>query len=130
MIAPSAAVLEDAVFEAAAADASAPLKACRKAWKPDGDAHLIFQWVKLEGKAQGWVAMSLGIHQSTVSRILQRYDRWQAHLRERDEGRLDPAERLRAQRWLTFERNELIIQSCLRMASNLEGCVDASRSTI
>jgi hypothetical protein len=102
----------------------------RRAWKPDGDAHLIFQWVKMEGKSQGWVAMALGIHQSTVSRVVQRYERWQAHARQREDLRLDPAERLRSQRWLTFERNELILTTCLRLAGKLEDVVDSSRSTI
>src|SRR5438067_2000381 len=68
-------------------------------WQPDGDAHLIFQWVKMEGKSQSWVASSFDINQSTVSRIIQRYERWQAHAKERENGRLDHAERLRAQRW-------------------------------
>src|SRR3954468_13399862 len=74
-------------------------------WQPDGDAHLIFRWVKFEGKTQSWVASAFGINQSTVSRIIQRYDRWQARAKEREDGRLDRTERLRAQRWLTFERN-------------------------
>jgi hypothetical protein len=115
---------------AASPCAGAEPQSPRRPWKPDGDDHLIYRWVKLEGRSQVWVAQAFGIHQSTVSRILQRYDRWQAHAREREDGRLDPAERLRAQRWLSFERNELIIQSCLRLAGDLEGCVDASRSTI
>ena len=38
----------------------------RRSWKPDGDAHLIFQWVKMEGKPQGEVAQMLGISQSTA----------------------------------------------------------------
>ena len=102
----------------------------RRSWQPDGDAHLIFQWVKMEGKSQGWVASAFGINQSTVSRIIQRYERWQAHAKERENGRLDHAERLRAQRWLTFERNELIVASCMRIANELEGSIDTSRSTI
>ena len=102
----------------------------RRSWKPDGDAHLIFQWVKMEGKSQGQVASMLNISQSTVSRIIQRYERWQAHAKEREDGRLDRTERLRAQRWLTFERNELILASCLRIAGDLEGSLDTSRSTI
>jgi len=102
----------------------------RPSWKPDGDAHLIFQWVKMEGKTQGWVAQAFGISQSTVSRIIQRYERWQAHAKDREDGRLDPTERLRAQRWLTFERNELIVASCLRIANEIEGFVDTSKSTI
>jgi hypothetical protein len=120
----------------AASFADAPACACsgaetpRRAWKPDGDAHLIFQWVKMEGKSQGWVAMALGVHQSTVSRVVQRYERWQAHARQREDLRLDPAERLRSQRWLTFERNELILTTCLRIAGKLEDVVDSSRSTI
>ncbi len=101
-----------------------------RSWSPDGDAHLIFQWVKMEGKSQGWVASAFGINQSTVSRIIQRYERWQAHAKERENGRLDHAERLRAQRWLTYERNELILASCMRIANELEGSIDTSRSTI
>ena len=97
---------------------------------PDGDAHLIYQWVKFEGKTQSWVASALGVNQSTISRVIQRYERWQAHAKERENGRLDHAERLRAQRWLTYERNELIAASCLRIAKELEGSIDASQSTI
>jgi len=102
----------------------------RQPWKPDGDAHLIYRWVKMEGKSQGWVASALNISQPTVSRVVQRYERWQAHAKDREDGRLDPAERLRAQRWLTFERNELILASCLRIANELEGFIDTSKSTI
>src|SRR5262245_36608065 len=87
----------------------------RRPWTPDGDAHLIYQYVKMEGKSQSWVARAFDISQATVSRIVQRYERWQAHLKERENGRLDPTERVRAQRWLTFERNELILGSCLRI---------------
>src|SRR5207249_1081252 len=90
---------------------------------------LIFHWVKMEGQKQGWVAYKFGIDQATVSRIVQRYERWQAHAKPREGGRLDPAERLRAQRWLTFERNELILASCLRIAGEMEGFTDVSRST-
>src|SRR6266850_671844 len=107
-----------------------PAPASRRPWKPDGDAHLIFQWVKMEGKSQGEVASMLNISQPTVSRVIQRYERWQAHAKEREGGRLDPTERLRAQRWLTYERNELILASCLRIAGELEGSIDTSRSTI
>lgn len=55
----------------------------RRPWKPEGDDHLIFQWVKMQGKSQGWVAGELGISQATVSRVIQRYERWQAHAEER-----------------------------------------------
>ena len=55
----------------------------------------------LEGQTQSWVAAQFGINQATVSRIVQRYERWQAHAQEREGGRLDRSERLRAQRWLT-----------------------------
>src|SRR5207249_9742523 len=91
---------------------------------------LIFHWVKMEGQKQGWVAYKFGIDQATVSRIVQRYERWQAHAQERDGGRLDRSERLRAQRWLTFERNELILASCLRIAGEMEGFIELSKSTI
>jgi hypothetical protein len=99
-------------------------------WSPDGTDHLIFQWVKLKGHSQDWVATQLGLSQSTVSRVVQRYERWQAHAKEREGGRLDHAERLRAQRWLTFERNEALLASCLRIANEMEGFTDVSKSTI
>jgi hypothetical protein len=102
----------------------------RRPWQPTDDDRLIFKWVKLDGKSQGWVASALGLNQSTVSRVLQRYERWQAHAKDREDGRLDHTERLRAQRWLTYERNEKIINSCLRIADEMEGFVDTSQSTI
>jgi hypothetical protein len=102
----------------------------RRPWSPDRTDHLIFQWVKMEGKTQDWVATQLGVSQPTVSRVVQRYERWQAHAREREGGRLDHRERLRAQRWLTFERNELLLSSCLRIAQEMEGFTDVSKSTI
>ena len=99
-------------------------------WRPTGDDHLIFEWVKMQGKTQREVAGMFGIDQSTVSRIIQRVERWQAHAKARENGRLDPQERLRAQRWLTYERNELILASCLRIAQEMEGFADVSKSTI
>jgi len=51
----------------------------RRPRTPDRNDHLIFQWVKMEGKTQDWVATQLGISQATVSRVIQRYERWQAH---------------------------------------------------
>jgi hypothetical protein len=102
----------------------------RKPWKPQANDHLIYQWVRFEGKSQVWVAQQLEISQPTVSRTLQRYERWQARAEPREGGRLDHAERLRAQRWLTYERNERILASCLRMAGDMEGFIDVSQSTI
>ena len=100
----------------------------RRPWTPDDNDHLIYHWIKFEGKTQDWVAQAFDIHQSTVSRIIERYERWQAHAKERENGRLDPSERLRAQRWLTFERNERILASCLRIAHEMEGFCDVSQS--
>src|SRR5206468_3357610 len=71
-----------------------------------------------------------GINQSTVARIIQRVERWQAHAKARENGRLDRSERLRAQRWLTYERNELILASCLRIAKEMEGFTELSKSVI
>jgi len=102
----------------------------RRPWSPDKNDHLVYQWVKFEGQTQGWVAQQLNISQTTVSRIVQRYERWQAHAQPGADGRLDPAERLRAQRWLTYERNELILASALRIAGEMEGFVDVAKSTI
>ena len=98
-------------------------------YTPTANDHLIFHWVKLDGESQSWVADQFGISQSTVSRIIQRYERWQAHADEREGGRLDHSERVRYQRWLTMERNDQIIASCLRIAQKLEGFIDSSRST-
>src|ERR1043165_4745067 len=83
---------------------------CR--WQPSPDDHLIYRWCKFEGYPQSQVASMLRISQPTVSRVIQRYERWQAHMKNREGGRLDAQERLRAQRWLTYERNELIVASC------------------
>jgi hypothetical protein len=91
---------------------------------------LVYEWVRFEGKSQVWVAAEMGLSQGTVSRILQRVERLQAHAPDRPDGRLDPQERLRVQRWLTYERNERILASCLRIAHDVEGFVDVSRSTI
>jgi len=57
-------------------------------WRPTGDDHLIFEWVKMQGKTQREVAGMFGIDQSTVSRVIQRYERWQAHAKEREGGRI------------------------------------------
>jgi len=99
-------------------------------WQPSGHDHLIYEWVKMQGKTQSEVAGMFGIDQSTVSRTIQRYERWQAHAKDRENGRLDRSERLRAQRWLTYERNELILASCLRIAQEMEGFTELSKSTI
>jgi hypothetical protein len=101
-----------------------------QSYQPSGDDLLIFEWVKMQGKTQSEVASFFGINQSTVSRIIHRVERWQAHAKARENGRLDPHERLRAQRWLTYERNELILSSCLRIAHEMEGFTELSKSTI
>jgi|GEM_PF-2972180 len=91
---------------------------------------LIYQWVMFDGKSQTEVGSMLGLSQGTVSRALRRYERRQAHLGPREGGRLDPQEQLRVQRWLTYERNERILRSCLRIATEVEGFVDVSKSTV
>ena len=77
-------------------------------YQPTGDDHLIYEWVKMQGKTQAEVASMFGINQSTVSRILQRVERWQAHAKARENGRLDPKERLRAQRLLRDGAQQLL----------------------
>ncbi len=103
----------------------------RRAWAPDHDDHFIYKAVKFDGMTQSWVAGLLQINQSTVSRVIQRYERWQAHASPRDQGRLEHAERLRVQHWLTFERNEQILCSCLRIATEMEreGCVTTTTTS-
>ena len=105
-----------------------PKKRQRKAWAPDGKDELVYQWVMFEGKSQDWVASALGISQSTVSRILQRYEKWQAHAEPGASGSLTRDEDLRVQRWLTYQRNEVILASCLRIASEVERPMDGSKS--
>ena len=104
--------------------------AVARAWSPDANDHLVYHWVKFGGKTQELAAQLLGISQPTVSRIIDRYERWQAHAKEREGGRLDPAERLRAQRWLTYERNELILASALRIAGEMEGFTELTKSVV
>ncbi len=101
----------------------------RKAWAPTGDDYAVYHLVMLDGKSQHYVAQIFGISQPTVSRIVERYERWQAHAGPREEGRLDPAERVRAQRSLTYMRNEKIIRNCLRLAGEVEGFQEVSHST-
>ena len=104
----------------------APAKKSRKrrAWQPEARDHYIYHLVKFEGHTQGEAASMQRLSQATVSRIIDRYERWQAHADPREGGRLDPAERLRAQRWLTYERNELILGSALRIARAVEGTAE------
>ena len=106
----------------------APAKRKRRAWAPNGDDHLIYRVVKLDGSGQDFAAQCFGISQSTVSRIVRRYERWEAHAAAREDGRLDPAERLRSLHWLAFERNEAMVASCLRLAGEVERCKELSKS--
>jgi len=100
------------------------------AWNPTDRDRLISRWVKFDGHKQSWVADQLDMNQSTVSRIVDRYERWIAHGGPAQQGALNRDERLRAQVWLTYERNESIIASCLRLAGEMERMSDTTRSTI
>jgi transposase len=102
----------------------------RRGWAPDDTDHLVYKWVKFDGMKQGEAAKMLGVDQSTVSRIVMRYEKWQAHATPATDGRLSPEERRRAQRWLTYERNEQIVASALRLAGEMERSIDASRSVL
>jgi len=68
--------------------------------------------------------------QSTVSRILDRYERWIAHGGPAKSGSPSHDERVRASRWLTYERNEWILTSALRIAGEMERALDTSKSTV
>lgn len=120
--------------DAAARSAAEPRAAARAAggreWTPSQRDQLVFRWVKFEGKAQGWVAEQLGLHQSTVSRMVEKYERWIARGGPGRQGGLTHDERVRAQRWLTYERNEWIIATAMRMAAELELPMDTTKSTI
>lgn len=99
-------------------------------WSPSDRDRLVFQWVKFEGKTQSWVAEQLELNQSSVSRMIERYERWIARGGPARQGGLSQAERARAQRWLTYERNEWILTSALRIAGEMEHAIDTSKSTI
>jgi hypothetical protein len=99
-------------------------------WTPSDRDRLIFQWVKFDGHKQSWVAAQLDLHQTTVSRIVERYERWIARGGPSQEGSPNHDERLRAQRWLAYERNEWILSSALRIAGEMERALDTSKSTI
>ncbi len=98
-------------------------------WSPSDRDRMIYKWVKFDGHKQSWVADQLELNQSTVSRILDRYERWIAHGGPAQQGALNRDERLRAQVWLTYERNESIIASCMRLAGEMERMSDTTRST-
>jgi hypothetical protein len=102
----------------------------RKPWQPGERDHLAYEWTRFRGKPQWWVAHELGVDQSTVSRIVARYEKWLAHSQPGESGQLDPAERQRVQRWLTYERNERILASALRIAGDMESLTDVSRSVV
>ena len=102
----------------------------RQPWMPSERERIIFRWVKFDGEKQSEVAHRFGINQSTVSRIVQRYERWIARGGEQQEGAPSHEERLRAQKWLTYERNEWILCSALRIAAEMERHYEASKSTI
>jgi hypothetical protein len=76
------------------------------------------------------VANKLNMHQSTVSRIVERYERWIARGGPARRGGISHDERLRSQRWLTYERNEWVISSALRLAGEMERAIETSRSNI
>ena len=101
-----------------------------KPWTPTDRERLIFQWVKFEGQTQSWVADQFEISQSTVSRIIERYEHWIARGGPVQQGALNHEERLRTQRWLTYERNEWLLASALRLASEMERALDTSKSTV
>jgi hypothetical protein len=108
-----------------------PTKARRgREWSPTEEDLEIYHWVRFEGKTQISAADGKRISQPTVSRIVKRVERWKAHAADRADGDLDQAERLRVQRWLTFERNELMLASMLRIAREIEGFTEVSSSVI
>jgi hypothetical protein len=90
------------------------------AWNPSDRDRMIYKWAKFDGHKQSWIAEQLELNQSNVSRILDRYERWIAHGGPAQQGGLTRDERLRAQVWLTYERNEWIIATAQRIAGEME----------
>jgi hypothetical protein len=105
-------------------------KASSRPWSPTSREQLIFHWVKFEGHTQSWVAQQLNIDQSTVSRIVDRYQRWIARGGPAYHGSPSHEERIRTQRWLTYERNEWILAAALRIAGEVEHGTEGTRSVI
>ena len=97
---------------------------------PTDQERMIYRRVKFEGEKQTEVARMLSIHQSTVSRAIHKYERWIAAGGQEQETALPREGRLRAQRWLTFERNEWILSAALRIAAEMERQLDTSKSLI
>lgn len=97
---------------------------------PSDRDRVIFKWVKFDGRSQGWVAQQLNVHQSTISRVIERYERWIARGGPSESGGMTRDERLRYQRWMTYERNELLLTSCLRLAAEMEQTLDTTKSNI
>jgi DNA-binding MarR family transcriptional regulator len=126
----TAATIPFADLSNAASASAAPPRPANPEWTPSDRDQLVFRWVKFEGKTHGWVAEQLEIHQSTVSRMVERYERWIARGGPARQGGLSHDERLRSQRWLTYERNEWILNSALRLAAEIEKPMDATKSTI
>jgi hypothetical protein len=108
---------------------TSPTSAPNRSWAPSNRDRLIYTWVRFEGRSQAWAACELNLNQSTVSRIIDRYERWIAHGGPSQNGGLNRDERLRAQHYLTYERNEWILASCMRLAIQMEHFSDTSKST-
>ena len=106
-----------------------PLQRPSKPWQPKNRDRLIFGWVRFEGMTQAWVAQQLGLHQTTVSRIVERYERWIARGGPARDGALSHEERVRYQRWITYERNEVILASALRLAEEMERAFYTTKRT-
>ena len=93
-------------------------------WSPADRDRMIYKWARFDGHKQSWIAQQLDLNQSTVSRIVDRYERWLAHGGPAQEGSLSHDERRRAQRWLTYQRNEWILASAMRLAGEMERAGD------
>lgn len=107
-----------------------PSPASSPTWSPSHRDCQVFQWVKFDGHTQAWVAQLLEIDQSTVSRIIQRYERWIASGGPSECGHWPHEEQVSYQRWLTYERNERLLASAIRLAAELEQGGDVAESTI
>jgi len=89
-------------------------------WTPTHRDRTIYHWIKFDGQSQLDVAQRFKIHQSTVSRIVERYEHWLAHGGPEQEGALTHEERRRVQRRLTYERNEWVIATAMRLTNQMQ----------
>jgi ParB-like chromosome segregation protein Spo0J len=99
----------------------------RRQWSPSDRERLAYRWHKHQGLTQEEVGGRLGVHQTTISRMVRRVESWEARLRQTPEGRL---ELQHARRWSTMDQNDEVIRMCFRQVDELQYGKDYSTSRL